>query len=65
MHDACRFVSTRQALTDPGAGTLASALRDCKPSLVREQRGVPWELLKTWPRDGEVADWVLPVASVS
>lgn len=58
-------MSTRQALTDPGAGALASALRDCKPSLVREQRGVPWELLKMWPRDGEVDDWVLPGSFVS
>ncbi|CAM9816845.1 unnamed protein product [Ascophyllum nodosum] len=54
-----------QALTDPGADALASALRGCDSSLVRGQRGVAWKALKTWPRDGEVGDWVVSGAPVS
>eukprot|EP00752_Nemacystus_decipiens_P008342 g7456.t1 len=52
-----------QALTEPSAGALASALGACDRRLVREQSQVPWARLKKWPRSGEVADWVAPAGT--
>ncbi|CBN75481.1 conserved unknown protein [Ectocarpus siliculosus] len=47
-----------QAFTDPQAAALASALGNCNRKLARRQEEVPWTMLKKWPREGEVAEWL-------